>query len=239
MTFNKCELQRFQFATIFWAFLIFITPALADHPGGKIDEYMEQQEKYFQAMDIANAPEFSLIDVDGAKVSLSDFKDKVVILNFIFTSCTDSCPIHTAVMADIQEKINITPMKDNVQIISITTDPEKDTGEVLKRYSEKFNIDPVNWKFLTIPSGAAESTTRDLSSAYNVKFEPMKDGQQMHGAVTHIIDRNGRFAGKFHGLEFSPVNVVLYVNGLINNWYTNDDHHSKSIWETIKDFLSL
>jgi hypothetical protein len=50
-----------------------------------------------------------------------------------------------------------------------------------------------------------------LSEAYNVRFEPLEDGQQMHGAVTHVIDRGGRFAAKFHGLRFDPLNMVLYI----------------------------
>ncbi len=200
---------------------------------------MEEQEKYFQVIDIPSAPEFTLVDAENAKVSLSDFKDKVVILNFVFTNCVDVCPIHTAVIADIQEKINITPMKENVQFISITTDPGNDAAEVLNSYGESHNLNPVNWIFLTVPPGASDSMTRDLSNAYNVKFEPMENGQQMHGAVTHIIDRNGRFAGKFHGLKFNTVNAVLYVNGLISNWYTNDEHHSKSTWDQFMEFLFL
>jgi protein SCO1/2 len=39
----------------------------------------------------------------------------------------------------------------------------------------------------------------------------------MHGAVTHVIDRGGRFAAKFHGLRFDTLNMVLYINGLTNN----------------------
>jgi protein SCO1/2 len=42
------------------------------------------------------------------------------------------------------------------------------------------------------------------------------DGTQMHGVVTHVIDRGGRLAANFHGLRFAPVNLVLYVNGLTN-----------------------
>lgn len=38
----------------------------------------------------------------------------------------------------------------------------------------------------------------------------------MHGVVTHVIDLGGRFAAKFHGLRFDPLNMVLYINGLTN-----------------------
>ena len=58
--------------------------------------------------------------------------------------------------------------------------------------------------------------TRDFAERYNVHFDPLDDGQELHGLVTHVIDYGGRFAAKFHGLRFAPVNLVLYINGLTN-----------------------
>ena len=133
----------------------------------------------------------------------------------------------------------MTPMKDNVQFISITTDPKNDSSDVLKKYGQTHKLDPINWKFLTIPEGTPESMTRELSKAYNVRFELVEWGQQMHAAVTHIIDKDGRFAAKFHGLKFGKVNLVLYINGLINNWYAADNHHPKTFWDKFVDFLSF
>jgi protein SCO1/2 len=121
------------------------------------------------------------------------------------------------VIADIQRKVNDTPMRDRVQFLAVTTDPVKDTSEVLKAYGPAHGLDARNWMFLTTKPGQPEDTTRKLSEEYNVRFEPLEDGQQMHGAVTHVIDRSGRFAAKFHGLRFDTLNMVLYINGLINN----------------------
>ena len=100
-------------------------PALAHHPGADLDKLMGSEEKFFQAIDEPAAPPFELADADGKVVRLSDFSDKIVVLNFIFASCTDLCPIHSEVIADIQEKINDTPMKDRVQFLTVTTDPAR------------------------------------------------------------------------------------------------------------------
>lgn len=100
--------------TVVFLYFVVVTISYANHPGENIDQFMEGQEKYFQAIDLKNAPDFKLVDQTGDRASLSDFKDKVVILNFVFTNCQDVCPLHTNVIADIQEKINITPMKENV-----------------------------------------------------------------------------------------------------------------------------
>ncbi len=197
--------------------LALAVPALAHHPGADLDEMMGSEEKFFQAIDEPAAPPFELADADGKAVRLSDFSDKIVVLYFIFASCTDLCPIHSEVIADIQRKVNDTPMRDRVQFLAVTTDPVKDTSEVLKAYGPAHGLDARNWMFLTTKPGQPEDTTRKLSEEYNVRFEPLEDGQQMHGAVTHVIDRSGRFAAKFHGLRFDTLNMVLYINGLINN----------------------
>ena len=87
----------------------------------------------------------------------------------------------------------------------------------MKAYGEAHGLDPSNWTFLTTREGQAEDATRKLSEEYNVRFDPLEGGQQMHGVVTHVIDRGGRFAAKFHGLRFDPLNLVMYVNGLTNS----------------------
>ncbi len=193
----------------------FSMPAMAHHPGDDLDRVIGSKEQFFQAID-SPAPPFELADANGDIVKLSDFADRIVVLNFIFAGCTDVCPLHSALIADVQSKINVTPMKDMVQFITVTTDPEIDTADVLKSYGKAHGLDLHNWMFLTRRPGDPEDATRRLSETYNVKFEPLDDGQQMHGVVTHVIDRGGRFSAKFHGLRFEPLNLVLYINGLTN-----------------------
>ena len=191
-------------------------PAHAHHPGADLDRLMGSEEKYFQVIDAPAAPGFELADADGAAVRLSDFSNKVVVLNFVFASCTDVCPLHSDLIARVQEMVNATPMKDMVQFLTVTTDPAADTPEILKAYGASHGLDPRNWLFLTTRDGQATETTRKLAEEYNQRFDPVDDGQQMHGVVTHVIDRGGRFAAKFHGLRFDPLNLVMYVNGLTN-----------------------
>ena len=189
--------------------------ARAHHPGEALDEVMTGQEQYFQTID-QPAPDFNLHDVEGQPVSLSDFADKVVVLDFVFASCTDLCPLQSEFLAEVQEKVNASPMKDMVQFVTVTTDPASDTPDAMRAYGEAHGLDPANWTFLTTRPGDPEAATRALSAAYDNTFTPTGDGQQMHGAVFHVIDRGGRLAGKFHGLAFEPMNMVLYINGLTN-----------------------
>lgn len=195
------------------ALLAAATAATAHHPGGALDEAMAGRELFFQPVD-QPAPPFDLVDGEGNPVRLSDFADKVVVLDFVFASCTDLCPLQSAVLADVQGKVNASQMRDMVQFVTVTTDPAGDTPEVMRAYGEAHGLDPSNWTFLTARPQDGDDATRQVAEEYGLAFTPGEDGQQTHGAVMNVIDRDGRFAAKFHGLRFEPVNMVLYVNGL-------------------------
>lgn len=224
----------FPAAVFLLAALLVAPPAGAHHPGADLDRLMGSKEEFFQPID-RPAPPFELADADGNIVRLSDFDDKIVVLNFVFAGCTDVCPLHSELIAEVQEQINITPMKDMVRFITVTTDPATDTPAVLRAYGEAHGLDPYNWMFLTARPDQPEDATRRLAEEYDLRFEPLEDGQQMHGVVTHIIDRGGRFAAKFHGLRFEPVNLVLYVNGLTNMPHSPVEQGDADWWETLKD----
>jgi protein SCO1/2 len=221
-------------SALLFSFLASATPVLAHDAGHDLDELMGSEEQYFQPID-EPAPSFELVDMDGNPVQLSDFGDKVVVLDFVFASCTDLCPLQSEVLRDVQEKVNVSLMKDMVQFVTVTTDPKADTPEVMRSYGEAHGLDPVNWTFLTVPPGAPEDMTRQLSEAYNNTFTPTEDGQQMHGAVFHVIDQGGRLAAKFHGLQFEPVNMVLYINGLTDNAAHAGEHSEAGWWERLTD----
>ena len=86
---------------------------------------------------IGQAPDFTLTSQDGATVSLHDFRGKVVAIAFIYTYCTDVCPMLTAHMASVQEKLG-SAFGPKIAFVSITVDPERDTPEVLKEYAAEF-----------------------------------------------------------------------------------------------------
>src|SRR3546814_10273270 len=99
---------------------------------------MTGKEQFFQTID-GPAPGFDLVDADGRPVALSDFADRIVVMHFIYAGCPDVCPLHADRIAEIQEMINQTPMKDRVQFVSITTDPANATPA---RKSTRLNSSP-------------------------------------------------------------------------------------------------
>ncbi len=94
-------------------------------------------------------PNVPLINQDGETLQFYDdvIKGKVVSINFMFTSCGDSCPLETAKLRELQKRLGEHVGKD-VFMYSITVDPARDTPAVLKAYMEKFEVGP-GWQFLT------------------------------------------------------------------------------------------
>jgi len=93
-------------------------------------------------------PDVQLLDASGATVSLPTMldSDRPIALDFIFTTCTTICPIMTATFAQMQRQLGDAAAQ--LQLVSITIDPEYDRPEVLAAYAEQFHAG-ANWTFLT------------------------------------------------------------------------------------------
>lgn len=211
------------------------TPAAAHSIKDKseLDRLMGDKEKYFQPLD-KDAPDFTLQDADGKAVSRADLRGKVVVLHFIYAGCPDVCPLHADRIAEIQEMVNKTPMTEQVQFITITTDPKNDTPDVLRAYGPAHGLDAVNWVFLTTTPDQPEDATRRLAEAHGHKFTKTEDGYQVHSVVTHIFDKQGRWRANFHGLRFEPTNLVLFINALVNETNKPHGHGEQSLWDKVK-----
>ena len=213
------------------ALLALSASMVAAHSLDELEAQLGDREKYFQPID-KEAPDFVLRDAEGRPVSLADLRGKVVVLHFIYTNCPDVCPLHAERVAEIQAMVNQTPMRELVQFVTITTDPEHDTPEVMRTYGPAHGLDPVNWLFLTSGSDRAEDTTRNLAERFGHTFTRTEEGYQMHGVVTHLIDLDGRWQANFHGLEFEPTNLVIYINALTNA-HGSEGHPEPDWWDKI------
>lgn len=217
------------------AAVLALNPALA-HSLKDLETQLGSREQYFQPID-KDAPQFALQDAHGRPVSLADFRGKVVALHFIYTNCPDVCPLHLDRIGEIQTMVNQSPMKDQVQFITITTDPSRDRDNVLTDYGRVHGVDSVNWVFLTTRPDQPEDTTRKLAEQYGHKFTKTEDGYQVHGVVTHIIDKEGRWRANFHGLKFDPTNMVAFMNALVNDIERPHAEPRPGFWQRLKNWF--
>jgi protein SCO1/2 len=93
-----------------------------------------------------DVPDFALTERSGRPVARADLLGKVWLTTFVYTQCTETCPLQTARVARLQAEFANEP---DLVLVSITVDPERDTPAVLATYAERYGADPVRWWFLT------------------------------------------------------------------------------------------
>jgi protein SCO1/2 len=153
---------------------------------------------YFQGL--------KLVDQDGRRVDLySDLmKDKVVVINTFFASCTGSCPVMAKTFHYVQEQLGDRIGRD-VWLISITVDPATDTPAALKKYAETWKARP-GWRFLT---GSQEEVAAALK-----RIGQYVDDRETHKNVILVgNDRTGLWKklfglAKAHEIRESVESVV-------------------------------
>lgn len=159
-------------------------------------------------------PNTTLINQDGQPLQFFDdlIKDKVVAINFIFTTCTDSCPLETARLRQVQKLLGERVGRD-VFFYSISIDPETDTPEVLKHYAEKFKIGP-GWQFLT---GNKDEITL-LRQKLGLFIKGVDDGQTKDHNLSLIIGNQstGRWM-KASPME-NPYVLADRLGKSLHNW---------------------
>jgi protein SCO1 len=146
---------------------------------------------------IRTAPDFTLTSQDGMRVSLRDYRGRVVAVTFIFASCTDTCPLLTDTMARVQDKLGST-FGSQIAFVSITVDPDRDTPGVLKQYAQNFGANLEGWAFLTGDPGAI----REIGRKYGVFAKKTASGDVDHTFLTSLIDREGRLRVQYLGVRF-------------------------------------
>jgi protein SCO1/2 len=131
------------------------------------------------------AAEIKSTDFNGKPFTLSALRGKVVILYFGYTNCPDECPL---TMAHLKLAMDILgDQSKDVQVIMVSTDPARDTGQAMKTFLGKF--DP---GFIGLVGTADE-----LSKAWKDYGVTVEDGGETHSYFIYIIDRNGNFRETF------------------------------------------
>ena len=131
------------------------------------------------------APDFHLEGSDGAPLHLGRLRGKVVILEFGFTSCTEVCPFTLATLARARKLLG--DVAEDVQVVFVTVDPERDDPERLRDYLASFDA-----SFLGVtgtPEALAEMRSRYGIAAKKVIHE--SGYSYSHSSYTYLIDRQG------------------------------------------------
>src|SRR5919109_3872179 len=157
------------------------------------------EERPLEGLGIFGAvPPFSLMERDGRRITLSDLKGKVSIVNFIYTNCPDTCPIQSAQMKQLQEDFK---NEKELLLVSITVDPKRDTPKVLSEYADRFGADAARWFFLT---GEQERIYKLAQEGFHLgaveiphEQKPASGATYTHSPRFVLVDREAHIRGYY------------------------------------------
>jgi len=178
----------------------------------------------------ADAPAFTLTDQLERPVDSDDFHGKVVVANFIYTSCTDFCPLLSLRMQQLQDRLRAESLLGSqVQLLSFTVDPARDTPAVLRDYGASHQANPDAWRFLTGPPDQVVPLIVDGFHLGVQALPPQQSGDDPHEAgdghdhsydVMHsgrfvLIDRQWRVRAYYDGSELDLDKILRDVRQLL------------------------
>ena len=154
--------------------------------------YAGQAEKNDDTLqDYGPVSDFNFIERSNSPMGRTDLLGKVWVADFIFTTCAGPCPIMSQKMSQLQTAIS---HAEDVKLVSISVDPERDTPEVLSRYAEHYDAKPDKWYFLT----------GDRKAIYDFAIKSLKlsvreeDNQIIHSTMFVLVDKKGQIRGYYN-----------------------------------------
>lgn len=132
------------------------------------------------------APDFTLAGSHGKELTLSEYRGKLVILGFGFTHCPDICPVTLARLAQVHK--NLGALADQVQVVYVTVDPERDNVERLREYMAHFNPN-----FIGVTGTPEQLSAVRQSYGILAAKKVHEDGsyEVHHSSYIYLIDRQG------------------------------------------------
>jgi protein SCO1/2 len=185
----------------------------SDQPS--LDNLPDSQPAFIQPDHPRNLVDFSLTDSNGRPVSRADLDGKILVVDFLLTSCSTTCPFVNKQMAQIQQ---LTTNQPDIKLVSITVDPRDDTPAVLQKYGQTFGADTNRWLFLT----GQKTVLYDLIGKSFLAQDLDDPFGYMPGNFSHteriaIVDSHGRLQGYFDGLNQNTAGAVVDEIAKIRN----------------------
>lgn len=160
-----------------------------------------------------DVPDVTLINQNGHRIDLKQFRGKPLLLTFVYTRCPfpDYCPRISNNFAQVLQQLQKNPAAfADTQLLSISIDPEHDTAAVLREYGERYVgfVDPKfqHWQFASGSPEQVRKAADFFGLAYNTK-----DGQIVHGLSTVLVGKNGKVLKVYSGNAWKPDDVAADV----------------------------
>ncbi|MGZ5033748.1 MAG: SCO family protein [Usitatibacter sp.] len=142
---------------------------------------------------------YAFTDIDGRRVTLSDYRGKPLVVSFVYTACSQVCPTTTRFLAKAVREARAVVGPDAFRVVSIGFDIPSDNPMSMRLFARQNAIaDDRNWAFLTPDAGVPRPLARDFGFA----FEPQSGGYEHLTQIT-ILDGRGRIYAQVYGESYS------------------------------------
>lgn len=153
--------------------------------------------------------DFTLTDQASRPFKFQSLRGKVAIVAFAYTTCPDVCPLITAAMRQTQEGLTKAE-RASTYFVTITTDPEIDTPQVMAAYAKRYGIDLSNWAFLTGDQAELKKVWKNFGVGVQRKARGLID----HTTLTAVVDRSGTMRIAYIGTSPDPKTILQDVRKL-------------------------
>ena len=164
-----------------------------------VDSTIQYQKKYHKIAD------FSLINQNGETITQDDYKDKIYVADFFFTTCQTICPVMTKNMHEVQKAF----IADNeVKMLSHTVTPEIDTVAQLKRYAQEKGVNASKWNLVT----GDKKQIYELARKSYLAVKDDGDGgpfDMIHTENFMLIDKERQIRGYYDGTDPKEIERLI------------------------------
>jgi protein SCO1/2 len=156
-------------------------------------------------------PNLALLDQNGQSINLSSLKGEYVLINFIYTGCSGTCPMLTSKMSMVQKRL--TPdLAKKVRLVSVTLDPEHDNSAALLKYANEHGANGADWIFLT----GTPAQIDDYLATFLIKRTREADGSIDHVTTSFLLGPDGRQIRQYDGISVTPSTLADDINRAIS-----------------------
>jgi len=149
--------------------------------------------------------DFSLINQNGDTITQNDYKNKIYVADFFFTTCQSICPIMTDHMVQIQKEIL---HDDDIMLLSHSVTPKIDSVAQLKRYAIEKGVNDAKWNLVT----GDKKQIYDLARKSYLAVKTIGNGDEydmIHTENFMLIDKNRQIRGFYDGTDPEEINRLL------------------------------
>lgn len=144
---------------------------------------------------------------DAQEIQLEDMRGKVVVMVMIYTSCKSACPRLVADMRNIERQVPKEYLGE-IQFVMVSIDPETDTPQRLKAFSEENQMTDDHWMFLR----GSEADTREFAAVLAVSYRQISPIDFSHSNIISVFDKDGVLVHQKEGLGVDSEETITAIH---------------------------